>query len=486
MSNMTTQGPAGAGAPPAGGRAGGGDISRIRNGGISYWYSQIGVPSPQNPLPGSLEADVAIVGAGFTGLWAAYYLKRARPDLHVVLIEKHFAGYGASGRNGGWLSAALSGPPARYAATHGRDGVVALLRAMRGAIDEVISVTRSEGIDADIVKDGVLEVARNPAQAQRLRASVVELQQWGATNDDIMLIDKRDLDERVRINRALAASYSPHCARVQPAKLVQGLAGAVRRSGAVLYEDTTATSIEPHLVHTNRGTVRARIVLRCLEGYTASLRGQRRNWLPLNSAIIVTEPLDDARRAQVGWSGAELLGDSAHAYMYAQRTADNRIALGGRGVPYRFASRTDREGATQAKTIHSLIAILHDMFPSLRAASIEQAWCGVLGVPRDWCTTVNFDPTTGMGSAGGYVGNGLTTTNLAGRTLADLALGCDSELTRLAWVGRTVRTWEPEPFRWLGVHAMYGLYHLADRLESRSHSPRTSSIARLADMITGH
>lgn len=459
-------------------------ISRIGNGGVSYWYQQIGLPAPRAPLPGSIDADVAIVGAGLTGLWSAYYLRQADPSLRVVLIDREFAGFGASGRNGGWLSAELAGSRERYARDHGQQGVTDLLRAMRHAVDEVIAITEREGVDADIVKGGVVEVARNAAQVSRLREHLMSERQWGATDEDVMLLSRDELDGRIRIDGALAGMYSPHCARVQPAKLVQGIAAAVERAGATIYERTAATSITPGQVHTERGVIRAPIILRCLEGYTASLRGQRRNWLPMNSSIIVTEPLDDDLMASIGWSGFETLGDMAHAYMYAQRTADNRIALGGRGVPYRYASRTDVGGVTQRRTIEQLVHILHAMFPAVRDVPVAHAWCGVLGVPRDWCTTVAFDRGTGIGTAGGYVGSGLTTTNLAGRTLADLALGRDTELTRLPWVGRNVRQWEPEPLRWLGVHAMYALYHLADRKESGSSSSRTSGLARLADTIT--
>ncbi len=248
---------------------------------------------------------------------------------------------------------------------------------------------------------------------------------------------------------------------------------------------TAVHAIRAGEAHTDRGVVRAPHVLRCLEGFTASIKGERRNWLPMNSSMIVTDPLLPAVAEEIGWTGAELLGDFAHSYMYAQRTADNRIALGGRGIPYRYASGIDDRGATQQWTIEALTELLHDMFPATRHTPIAHAWCGVLGVPRDWCATVNVDPATGLGAAGGYVGSGLTTTYLAGRTLADLVVGADTELTRLPWVGRRVRRWEPEPLRWLGVQAMYALYRAADRREREYDLPTTSALARVANQITG-
>ena len=159
--------------------------------------------------------------------------------------------------------------------------------------------------------------------------------------------------------------------------------------------------------------------------------------------------------------------------------------MGGRGVPYRFGSRTDNDGATAASTVTGLTRLLHERFPAARDAGIAHAWAGVLGVPRDWCATVGLDEHTGLGWAGGYVGDGVTTSNLAGRTLRDLVLGHRTELTQLPWVGREVRRWEPEPARWLGVRSIYRAYRWADAHESRSAVATTSRVARLADTVAG-
>jgi glycine/D-amino acid oxidase-like deaminating enzyme len=456
----------------------------VINGGVSFWWQQVGPPAPRAALDGDLECDVCLVGGGLTGLWTAYYLSALDPTLDIVVLEAEFAGYGASGRNGGWLSAELSGSKERYAATHGRDGVRALVSSMESAVDEVIEVCRTEDIDADIVKPGVLYVARSAAQLTRMREGLESDAAWGIGEEHQVELSAAELSARMNVEGALGATYSPHCARVQPAKLVAGVAAAVERRGVRILEHTRATRIDRGTVTTERGQVRARIVLRCLEGYTASIRSQRRTWLPMNSAMIVTEPLPDAVWDSIGWQDAELLGDNANAYCYAQRTADGRIALGGRGIPYRFGSRTDVDGQTQDWTIESLTGILHRLFPATRESRIDHAWCGVLGVPRDWCASVTYDPATGLGWAGGYVGSGLTTTNLAGRTLADLVLGRDSQLVRLPWVNRDVRRWEPEPLRWLGVRAMYGLYREADRREDKG-LEHPSRLARIGDKLTG-
>lgn len=456
-------------------------VEGVANGGVSFWYEQTGLPAPRAPLPGDTSADVCIVGGGLTGLWTAYYLKRAQPDLDVVVLEREFCGYGASGRNGGWLSAEVAAPARTYLRSHGEAGVRALHAQMRAAVDEVLAVLVAEGIDADVQHDGILFVARNRPQRDRLAAQAEQERRWGA---QVRELDADQTTDRIRVSGALAGLHVAEAARVQPARLVQGVAAAVERLGVRLYERTTVTSVRPGAAVTDRGTVRATHVLRCLEGFSSGLPGERRSWLPMNSAMVVTAPLPDGVRAQVGWSGAELLGDSAHAYVYGQRTADGRIALGGRGVPYRFGSRTDVHGRTQPATVRALTALLHDVFPAVREVPLAHAWCGVLGVPRDWSPTVHLDRQSGLGWAGGYVGSGLTTTNLAGRTLRDLVLGRDTELTRLPWTGRQVRRWEPEPLRWLGVHALYALYREADRREARG-LPRTSRLARAADAVSG-
>ena len=452
------------------------------NGNVSFWYRETGLPRRREPLDGSRSADVCVVGGGFTGLWTAYYLKKAEPSLDVVVLEKEFAGFGASGRNGGWLSGQIAGSPSRYAKERGRGSVLALQRVMNDGIDEVISVAEAEGIDADIVRGGVLRVAHAPAQLPRLRASLAQAHKWG--NTDEVPLTAREVTERINVAGAVGGVYDPHGARVQPAKLVRGLAGAVARLGVTIYESTPVTAIEPGVARTPFGDVRARYVLRATEGFTAGLEGQRRTWLPMNSSMIVTEPLPAEMWADIGWDGYELLGDQSHAYMYAQRTADGRIAIGGRGIPYRFGSRTDRRGRTQAWTARELREILTRMLPVTARARVDHAWCGVLGVPRDWCSSAGLDRVTGLGYAGGYVGHGVTTTNLAGRTLRDLVLGRDTELTALPWVGHRVRRWEPEPLRWLGVQAMYAAYRAADRAEDGRRAT-TSPIATIADRVSG-
>ncbi|MFE6624255.1 NAD(P)/FAD-dependent oxidoreductase [Streptomyces sp. NPDC057740] len=462
-------------------------VSGAVNGAISFWYADDGLPAVREPLAGDTSADVVIVGGGYTGLWTAYYLKKAVPFLRITVLEQKFCGYGASGRNGGWLYNGLAGRD-RYAKLHGHEAAVRLQRAMNDTVDEVVRAAEAEGIDADVHQGGVLEVARTPAQLARLKAFHEHELSYG--EKDRELYGARETAERIRVADAVGASWTPHGARLHPVKLVKGLAAAVEALGVTIHELTPVTEIRPKHAVTPYGTVRAPYVLRCTEGFTASLKGQKRTWLPMNSSMIATEPLTEEQWASVGWDGRETLGDMAHAYMYAQRTADGRIALGGRGVPYRFGSRTDNDGRTQPATVEALREILVGFFPALAGVRIEHAWSGVLGVPRDWCATVTLDRSTGIGWAGGYVGSGVATANLAARTLRDLVQqdsgqGGRTELLDLPWVGHKVRKWEPEPFRWLGVQGLYATYRAADRREQGSGVAQASRLARVADKVAG-
>lgn len=452
------------------------------NGGVSFWWQQVGIPAPRKALPQSVDADVAIVGAGYTGLWTAYYLKKAQPDLRIILLESRFAGFGASGRNGGWLTNEITGGRDRIVKAHGRQAVIDHQLALNQTVDEVISVAAEEGIEADILKAGELNVAYTPAQYGRLRASAVAASEWPGA--DIELLSASQSADRVNVAGTLGGVWHPHCARLHPAKFVLGLAATVERLGVTIYENTPVVEIRSGKVRTPLGEVRASHVLRATEGFTPNLRADHRTWLPMNSSMIVTEPLPAHVWDSIGWNGRETLGDYAHVYMYAQRTADDRIAFGGRGIPYRYGSRVDMDGTAQLPAIESLTALLRRFFPAACSASIDHAWSGVLGVPRDWSATVDYDHRTGLGHAGGYVGTGVAAANLAGRTLRDLVLGNHTELTRLPWVGHRARTWEPEPLRFLAVHGIYAAYRAADR--SESHGRETSSpIARFADLVAG-
>lgn len=398
------------------------------------------------------------------------------------MVERRFAGFGASGRNGGWLTSSITGGLDTYARLFPRELVSRFQLAMNDTVDEVIAVAEREGIDAQIRKGGTLLVARNPAQLDRAESLAAAADRWPEIGG--RLLTAKQSRERIDIDGTLAGFHQPHCARIHPARLVHGLAATVRRLGVRIHEDTAVTAIEPRLVDTDRGRLRARYIVRATEGFTADLPGEHRTWVPMNSSMIITEPLPKATLDRIGWRHAETLEDLSHVYSYAQITDDGRIAIGGRGNPYRYGSRTDHDGGVDAETIAALRRTLVSWFPAVADVPIAHGWSGVLGVPRNWRATVGFDRTTGIGWAGGYVGTGVAATNLAGRTMTDLIRGERSDLTILPWVDQRARRWEPEPVRWIGIHGLYRAYRWADRLEFAGRR-RTAPIARIADLISG-
>jgi glycine/D-amino acid oxidase-like deaminating enzyme len=451
---------------------------------VSFWFTQLGgMPDPRPPLEGRVEADVCIVGGGYTGLWTAYELRRANPSLEVVVLEREVAGFGASGRNGGWVLGVVSGSRAGWIERGGRERALALERAIHATVDEVGAVVEAEGIDCDFVKGGTLVVAGSDLELDRLRAQHTEDLELGLGEEDTVLLDAAGLAERVRVQGALGGLFSPHCGRVQPAKLVRGLAKAVERKGATIYEQTPVLGIQPGRAWSSASEVRARWIVRATEAYTANLPGLRRVLAPVNSAMIATEPLPATAWQEIGWDSCETMLDGRRLFTYLQRTADGRIALGGRGVPYLYGSRTVREEAPPAATIEGLRQRLLELFGPAADVGVAGAWQGVLGVSRTWRPAVGIDSGRGLAWAGGYAGDGVAASNLAARTLRDLLLGADTELTRLPWVGAPERSWEPEPFRYAGIRAVHRLLLAADRVERRTGRP--SRLGGVAVTISG-
>jgi glycine/D-amino acid oxidase-like deaminating enzyme len=435
---------------------------------------------PAPALPGDRDVDIAIVGAGFTGLWTAYYLQAADPSLRIALLEREIAGFGASGRNGGWCSALYPVTVSTLAREAGRDAAIAQYLAMRESVGEVARVAAAEDIEADIARGGTVVLARSAVQLDRAREEADESAEFGL---DVSLLDEKSARARLTATDVQGATYTPHCAALQPAKLVRGLARVVQSRGGALYEGTAVTGVEPHVVRTDHGDVRADIVVRATEGYTAQLPGLRRVLAPVYSLIVATEPLSDSMWDEIGLRERETFSDHRHLIIYGQRTADGRLVFGGRGAPYHAGSRISAQYDRVPRVFAALENTLHELFPVLRGAAITHRWGGPLGIARDWHASVGLDRATGLAWAGGYVGDGVSTTNLAGRTLADLITARTTELTELPWVGHRSRRWEPEPLRWLGANLGLRAMTWADARERRT--GRTSRVASMVDAMMG-
>lgn len=453
----------------------------------SLWLD--GVPGslgPRAALPGDLDVDVAVIGAGYTGLWTAYYLAAADPALRIAVLEREIVGFGASGRNGAWCSWAFAASYEKMARHAGREAAVAMQHELFRTVDEVGRVAAAEGIDCGFHKGGCLMAATIPAHVASLKEEASWYESWGF-GEQFRWLEKDVADEHIRVAGSLGGLYTPECACVDPARLARGLAEAAERRGVTIYERTPvlsfagASAAGPGCVETACGTVRAPVVVLATEGYTAGAPGHHRELVPMYSLMVATEPLSNEAWAEIGWDGRATFGDGRHLIIYASRTADGRIALGGRGAPYHFGSTLSDRFEREPEVFDALHRVILELFPAARGARITHRWGGPIGIPRDWYTGVTFDPGRGLGWAGGYVGDGVATSNLAGRTLADLISGRRTDIVGLPWVQHRSRRWEPEPLRWLAVNFATRMMAGADAEEQRTGkpSPRADVVLRL-------
>lgn len=437
----------------------------------SFWFDSLGEfqpPASPESLPGRLE--VAIVGAGFTGLWTAYYLKRHQPELTIGVFEAHHVGFGASGRNGGWCMGTAAGIRAMLDNPKWREAGMQLERAMQDTVDEVGRVCQAENIDCHFAKGGTLTIARYPHEVSGMRARVEQLHAMGFTEQDFSWLEANEAKHRLAAVPNLGALYTSHCAAIHPARLVRGLAERVQNLGGTLYENTPVHRIEPGRLVTGRGEVSATRILRATEGYTTSITGQSKTLLPLYSMMIATEPLDESLWHAVGLHKRETFDDGRHVTIYGQRTLDNRLAFGG-CVDYYFGAKRSPVIPPDHPNFAKVEASMKAMLPMLKRVEITHRWGGLLGVPRKGRPFVQFDPKTGLGAAGGYTGEGVGASNLAGRILADQVLGRDTPLTQLAWTSEVPGTWPIEPLPWLGSHAARLLGNAADLIEAKTKRP---------------
>ena len=313
---------------------------------------------------------MVIVGGGFTGLWTAHYLLLADPALDVVVLEAEHVGFGASGRNGGWVSALWPVGPEVLARRRGRQAARRWSRSCSNTVDEVGRATESAGIDCGFRKGGALGLARSDAQVTGRRAEVAHAEQWAHGHPLARRHGGDGTDGRTC--RVQGATFTPHCARVHPSRLVDGLAATVRSQGAQLHEGVRVSTIEPGRVVLRDGRqVAARHVIRATEAWTPTLPGHRRTVAPVYSLMVATEPLSAAQWETIGLAEREVFSDHRHVIIYGQRTVDDRLAFGGRGAPYHFGSRIKPEFDHEATVFADLRATLTDLLPQVDGRALH-------------------------------------------------------------------------------------------------------------------
>ena len=445
---------------------------------LSFWHDSLTESLEPRPTPSGRDFDVLILGAGFTGLWTGIYLLRSQPQLRVAILEKEIAGFGASGRNGGWCSALFPWSTTLLAKEFGIEKAKALRMAMIESVDQIGKLTKELGIDCDYQKAGTYTLIRSAAQNQKAIAAIEEARQFGV--DGLTLLDAKN-SPLATISQG--AVFDPACASIHPAKLVRGLAVAFEKLGGTLFETTQVFDFKPGSVRTSQGDFTGEFIVDALEGYRSTLPGKKRESLPLYSLMIVTEPIPSEVLDGLGIKPGATFADFRNLIIYGQRTKDNRIAFGGRGAPYHFGSRV-RNSYDRVPAIHAhLERELKDLFPELARYRITDRWGGALGVSRDWMASVKLDPVTKIAQAGGYVGDGVGTSHLAGKILADLILGRDTPETSLCLVNHSSPKWEVEPLRFIAARGAMVAARLADKLES--FTGRKSFISRIIGWLTG-
>ena len=433
-------------------------------------------------LEGEVDADVVIVGAGYTGLWTAYYLLKSAPSLRVVLLEKQQVGFGASGRNGGWASAIFPISLSRVAQMYSHTAALNLQAAMNDTVDEIGRVLSLEGVEADYAKQGYLSLARSAPQLARARATVAASASFGLP-DQWQVIDEAEAFARVGAQGTVGGLYTEHCALIHPGKLVRGLARLVERMGATIYEHSDVTDIASGLVRTDRGVVKAETVVRATEVFTSQQPGYSRFVIPLYSLVLATEPLPIELRRKLNLDQRLAFNDMRHLRVYGQVTTEGRLVFGGRGAPYQWGSRLSDDADLVDKVHGRIHDTLVEFFPDLADVRITHRWGGALGVSRDWCPTVSIDREKRIAWAGNYVGDGVATSNLAGRILRNLILGQDDEINELPLVNHRSPSWEPEPLRWLGINSGLAAASFSDMEERVINRP--SRTAMLLEKLTG-
>lgn len=440
----------------------------------NFWVSTVATrPEPPPRLTAAIQADVAIIGAGFTGLWTAYYLKTLSPSLEIVVLEAERVGHGASGRNGGWVVGNLAGLE-RHISNLSKLERRECCQVVANNVDEIGSVLAREGIDADFHKGGALyAAARYPGQVTLQRDYLHQLHELGHSEENCYWLGAKELAEMARFRDGYGGIYHRQVATVNPAKLVTGLAETVERLGVTIYEESRAINLAPHRVNTREGAIDAAFIVCATEGYAEHFHGFSKHVIPVQSLVIATAPLSVEMRQEIGMAERPAFSDASRLINYGQLTADGRIVFGARGH-YAFGAKPKHDLAIPPEDIAMRQDLLVDLFPPLKGVEVTHGWGGSLGLSRSFRPHAILDRKSGIATAGGYAGEGVAAAHLFGRTLADLILERDSPLAQMPWASadtshqQQLKRWEPEPLRWLAAQAITYSYAGEEALMRRT------------------
>ncbi len=455
-----------------------------------YWLEEAGAVAPAPPLDGELEADVVVVGGGFTGLWAAWHVKELEPEARVVLLEADGCGRGPSGRNGGFCNVMWFSLPSMRR-RWGDEGALAVARAAERAVHEIGELCEREALDAWFRPGGYLQVSTAAAHDEVWSEALAACRELGVP-EAVQPLSSAEVAARCASPAFRGGAHYPVAATVQPARLALGLRERLAARGVELFESSPVRALRDAAdgveARTPGGTVRARTAVLAIGGAAKSWRSPLRHRITIASShIVLTEPVPDLLE-EIGWTGGECITDSRALIDYFRTTPDGRILFGWGGgriaMGARLGGRSELDPAVVAATAEHLRAV----FPGLAGRRIEHAWGGPIDASPTHLPMVVPLPGGRAFAAAGYTGNGVGPSNMVGRTLASLALDRRDAPSRLPFVDPSPPRVPPEPFHWIGGEAIRLGIMAKEEAELAGRRPGRvpSAIARIPELIGFH
>jgi glycine/D-amino acid oxidase-like deaminating enzyme len=458
---------------------------------LGYWIEEAGGTEPAAPLTGAREADVLVVGGGYTGMWTAWYARQLEPEARIVLLESEaLCGRGPSGRNGGFCNAmwfSLASMRDRW----GAEGALATGHAAQAAVGRIERFCEEQGVDAWFHPTGYVQVSTAAAHDCSGLDAVEACRELGVP-EMLRPLSRDEVAERCRSPLFRGGAVSPTSATVQPARLALGLREGLLAAGVEIYESSPVRSFREGSdgveARTNAGSVRAARGVLAIGSAAKGRHGPLRGRLSVASShIVLTEPVPDVLE-EIGWTGGECITDSRALVHYFRTTHDGRIAFGWGGGRIAMGARTRGRAEVDAAVIATAADTLYEYFPALRGRRLTHAWGGPIDASPTHLPAVRTLDHGRAWVAAGYTGNGVGPSNMVGRTLASLALDRDDDHTHLAFVDDNPPRLPPEPFHWLGGEAIrLGILKKEKaEMQNRQPGPVASAVAKVPDLIGFH
>jgi glycine/D-amino acid oxidase-like deaminating enzyme len=432
----------------------------------SFWLKHAGPYQPNPPLEGEVQADVAIIGGGYTGLATALNLRKDEPTLRVTVVEGSVVGFGASGRNGGFNMTLFGLEPAVTKALFGQARTVEAHRYMERAVDYTRDLVAQYKMQSDYEHPGFLRVATAPGFVRRIQHDMEILTQMGIGGLEWWEADR--VRQQVDSPLFLGAWWEPRCGLLDPAKHSRELKRVAQEAGVVVYEETPVQSIargQRFTLHTPKGNLSADKIVFATNAYSGLFPELRRKQVPAFTHMVVTEPLTAQQLSTIGWKNRQGLEDARNFVHYFRLTPDNRIAMGGSDVSISYGGDMDRD--LNPRVFADLERDVLRLFPGLKGIRFADRWGGPVSVPIDMAPAIGFVGDRRAIYSLGCVGHGVSMTHLNGRAIADLLLGKDTDLTHVWFIGRRTISWPPEPLRFVASQAIRGYMRAEDAVYER-------------------